>query len=331
MRTFSPRRPRPRPAAFTLIELLVTVVILLFVLVALLQFMGNVEQVWKSTAVDPFGEAEDAFETIANRLANATLEPYQDYADSSGAFRTGPGSFVPDHLARRSDLAFVCGNNWLGQSGRITTGDSLFFVAPQGYTQTEAHQGLERLLNALGYFVEFSDESAAPAFMLSGTHRWRWRLKEIVPPSEALQIYTLGTSSAWVQAAVSPGSPVSILAENVAALVVLPERAANDNGAALAPAYSYDSRATGNPLTLHQLPPRVRLALVAIDEASAQILAGQNGAQPPALVPGNLFTAAASMDADLASLDTALTSRKIKHRILEREILLPASAWTNLP
>lgn len=323
-----------KATAFTLIELLVSIVILLLVLVTLLQFMTNVERAWKRTAEDPFADAEDAFETIANRLANATLEPYQDYADSSGAFRTnGASAFLPDHLARRSDLAFVCGassgtTGWLSGSGRTGVGDGLFFVSPQGYTQTEAHVGLERLLNTLGYFVEFSDESAAPPFILSITHRWRWRLKEVMQPSEALGIYTQSTSMPWVQAAVQPGAPISILAENVAALVVLPERAADDAGAALAPDYHYDSRDTGNSLTRNQLPPRVRLVLVAIDEGSARILANENGMQPPLLIPADLFVDASKMDADLASLDAQMTAQKISHRILQREILLPAASWS---
>jgi len=344
MRTFSPRRPRPerpgsaprrRARAFTLLEVLVTLALLLAVLVTLMQFMTNIDQVWKSTANDPFAEAANAFEAMANHVADATLESYQDYADNTGAFRTAssPATFAPDHLARRSDLAFVCGasSGWLAGSGRVTSTGSLFFLAPQGYTQTDAHLGVGHLLNALGYFVEFGDETDAPAFILPGTHRWRWRLKELVQPSESLGIYALPTSAAWVQSTVQNGAPVSTLAENIIALVVLPERAANDSGTALSPDFHYDSRDTASPLTRHQLPPRVRLALMAIDEASAQKLAAQNGSQPPALVPGSLFTAAAQLDADLASLDASLTAKKIPHRLFQREILLPAAAWTNTP
>jgi uncharacterized protein (TIGR02599 family) len=347
MRTSFPRRRRPETAfpagpdsAFTLVEVLVTLALLALILVTLVEFMTNTERVWRSAATDPFGEAESAFETMVDRLADATLDPYQDYADVSGAFRTtssgaGP-AFVPDHPARRSDLAFVCGpgagpGGWLTPSGRITSGDSLFFVARRGYTQTEAHLGLERLLNAMGYFIEFSDQDELPAFVLPGAHRWRWRLKAVEQPSESLGIYQLPTSSAWVQSLVQSAAPVSILAENVVALVVLPERNANDDGPILSPDFRYDSRDSGNPLTRHQLPPRVRIALVAIDEASAQILAAQNGAQPPALVPDTLFVSAAQLDADLATLDAALTSRKIQHRIFQREILLPAAAWTDTP
>jgi uncharacterized protein (TIGR02599 family) len=330
-------RPEARPGGFTLLEVLVTLALVLIVLVTLLEFTLNVDRLWQTTATDPFVEAESAFESVAAHLAGATLEPYQDYADATGAFRTAssPASFTPDHPARRSDLAFVCGPGatWLAGSGRTTVGDSVFFVAPQGYTQTDAHLGLEHLLNALGYFVDFGDETDAPAFILPVTHRWRWRLKEILQPAEALGIYAAPTSAAWIQPLVQANAVTPVLAENVIALIVLPERSAGDSGAAVAPAFSYDSRDASNPVTRHQLPPRVRLALVAIDEASAQILSSQNGAQAPSLVPPNLFTVATDtqLDADLASLDAVLTGRQIRHRILQREIVLPAAAWTNAP
>jgi uncharacterized protein (TIGR02599 family) len=320
---------------FTLLEVLITLAILLVILVAVMQFMTDVDRAWKSAAADPFAEAQNAFETVAKNLTAATLAPYQDYADSSGAFRTS-SAFVPDHLARRSDLDFVCGpgagaNGLLTASGRTTTGSGVFFLAPQGYTQTYAHTGMERLLNTMGYLVEFGDDDAAPGFILPQTHCWRWRLKQVLQPAESLQIFATASSSAWIQQVVPPGAPIPVLAENVVTLIVLPERAANDSGPALAPAFSYDSRDAGNPLTLHQLPPRLRLVLVTMDQISAQRLAGQNGSNPPQLVSASLFQQAAQLDADLASLDNALTAQKIGHRIFQREILLPSSAWSNTP
>ena len=148
---------------FTLLEVLVTLAILLMVLVTVIEFMAGIDQAWKSAAADPFAEAQNAFETVAQNLASATLASYQDYADSSGAFRTG-ATFVPDHLARRSDLDFVCGPG-RGRDGRVTSGSGVFFLAPNGYTQTYAHAGMERLLNAMGYFVEFGDDETAPGFV----------------------------------------------------------------------------------------------------------------------------------------------------------------------
>ncbi len=311
-----------------------TLAILLLVLAALLQFMTNADQVWKTSAVDPFADAGSAFEAVSSQVANATLETYQDYADKTGAFRIAgsPAAFVPDHLARRSDLAFVCGpssgpTGWLTSSGRQTIGSCLFFVAPHGYTQTDSHDGLGHLLNALGYFVEFSDEENVPAFILPATHRWRWRLKEVVQPSESLGVYHASASLPWITPMVQPGAPVSVLAENVVTLLVVPDSPAHGS-TPLAPNYVYDSRDGGNPLTRNQLPARLQLVLVALDEASAQIAANQNGTQPPAFVPANLFADAANLQSDLATLDTDLTTQKIHHRIFQREVLLPAAAWT---
>jgi uncharacterized protein (TIGR02599 family) len=181
--------------------------------------------------------------------------------------------------------------------------------------------------------VEFGDDDTAPGFIQA--HCWRWRLKEIVQPAEALQIFATTTSTAWIQQLVPPqaasSAPIPVLAENVITLIVLPERAASDSGPALAPAFSHDSRDTSNLLTLHQMPPRARLVLVAMDAISAQLLAAQNGTNAPRLVSATLFQQAAQLDADLATLDNALTAQKIGHRIFQREILLTSSAWSNTP
>ncbi len=320
---------------FSLLEVLVTLMVLLIILVALLQFMTDVDHVWKVAAEDPYAEAENAFEVVARNLSTATLETYQDYADSGGAFRTGSNpSFLPDHPARRSDLDFVCepsagSNGLLSASGRITTGSAVFFLAPHGYTQTYAHGGMEHLLNALGYFVEFGDDTG-PTFLLSA-HSWRWRLKQIVQPAESLHIFAPSPPMTWIQEMVQPGAVTPVLAENVVTLLVLPERLPNDSKAALSPDFRYDSRDTSQPLTRNQLPPRVRLVLVALDNISAQRLANQYGSSPPPLVPKGLFLQADQLDADLASLDSTLTSQKTGHRILQRHILLPSSAWSEVP
>ena len=337
MPLFCPLRTRisPRVHSFTLLEVLVSVALLVIILMALAQAMDSADRVWKSNATDPFSDAQDAFETVAGSLADATLETYEDYADTNGNFRTG-AAFVPDHLARRSDLAFACGaasgtNGLLASSQLTTTGSAVFFTATEGSTQTYASEGLGRLLNDLGFFVEFGDDTSAPAFLAGIVHRYRWRLCEIKQPSESLQVYSCATSSSWIQQLVPPGASVPTLAENVIALIVLPERNASDSGAALSPAYSYDSRDVTNPVTLNQLPPRLYLALVAIDPASAERLAAQNGSRAPQLIPPGLFQLGtqSQLAQDLATLDTSLTAQKIGHRIFQREIQLPSSAWSN--
>jgi len=222
-------------------------------------------------------------------------------------------------------------NGFLAPSARITNCCGVFFAMPQGYTQTKANSGMEHLFNAMGYFIEFGNDTEAPSFLPSSAQRWRWRLKEIRQPSESLQIFNLTSSSAWTQQLVSSPATTPVLANNVIALVLLPERAANDTGSPLASNFHYDSRDSTTPLTFHQLPARLRVALVVMDEPSAQILAAQNGSNPPAVVPPGLFQNAAQLDADLAALDGALTSQKIGHRLFQREILLTSSAWSNTP
>jgi len=318
---------------FSLLEVLIALMVLMIVLIALLQFLTDVDHVWKSTAEDPYAEAANAFEVVAQNLSTATLETYQDYADNSGNFRTGAStSFLPDHLARRSDLDFVCesggsSNELFKASGRITNGSAVFFLTPHGYTQTYAHGGMEHLLNALGYFVEFGDDTS-PVFF-SNNHCWRWRLKQIVQPAESLQIFApLPSAIAWIQEMVQPGTIAPVLAENIATLIVLPERAANDPGIPLSFDFHYDSQDANQPLTRHQLPPRVRLILVAVDSISAQQLAAKYGSNPPPLIPNGLFHEADRLDTDLASLDSTLTAQKINHRIFQRHILLPSSVWS---
>ena len=334
-------RANRKKRAATLPEVLIAVAILLVVMVAVLQFCTVVERTWKSAAVDPFAESESAFETVTRNLAGATLEPYQDYADANGAFRTNSAvapnpPFVPDHLARRSDLDFVCGpasgtTGLLTASKRTTAGSAVFFLAPAGVTQSYSNTGMDRLLNALGYFVEFGDDDPSPGFLSLHSHSWRWRLKQVAQPAESLQIFATTNSSDWIQQVVPTGATFPILADNVIALVILPEQVVSHATTPLRAAFGYDSRDTGNKLTLHQLPPLLRVAMVAIDESSALHLAAQNGANPPQLVSANLFQTATSqqLDADLATLDNSLTAQKIGHRIFQREILLSSANWSN--
>jgi uncharacterized protein (TIGR02599 family) len=335
MRSFCRRSNRAR-AGFTLLEVFATLVVLMLALTALAQFMASIESSWSSAATDPFAEAAAAFEMVTQNLATATLDPYRDYADASGAFRTSASAaFTPDHLAGRSDLAFVCGpsggaSGLLASTGRTTATTSVFFVEPAGQTQLYAQEGLDHLENALGYFVEFGGDTDAPLFF-TGATRQRWRLKQVVQPSESLQVFNSTTSAPWISQLAGSSAAPAILAENVIALVVLPERAATDTGTPIAPAYAYDSRDTTNPLTLAQLPPRLRVALVAIDEASAQKLASVNGATAPPLVPATFFQDATRIDRDLAALDASLGAAKINHRIFQRDFDITTSAWSNTP
>ena len=318
-------RLSPR-SGFTLLEALATLLIVLLIFLALAQYLDCVQGAWGAAAADPFAEASAAFETVAQTLASATLEPYRDYADASGAFRlAGSTTFTPDHLATRSDLAFVCGpsagaSGLLAATGRTPAVDSVFFVMPAGQTQLNAQQGLNRLFNAEGYFVEFGGDDGVPSFF-TGLSRHRWRLKEVAQPSEALQVFASTASAPWIANLAGSSATPSILAENIIALVLIPEKAAGQPIAS----FSYDSRDATNAATFAQLPSLMHLVLAAIDEPSAQRLAAENGIAAPALVPGTLFQDATQISIDVAVLDQGLTAARIGHRIFQRDVTIGAS------
>jgi uncharacterized protein (TIGR02599 family) len=321
--------PRSARAGWTLLEVFVTLVVLMLTFTVLAEFMGSVDRTWRTTATDPFADAAAAFTTVTQHLEVATLDPYRDYVDANGAFRASPDAvFTPYQLARRSDLDFICGPGLLGSTGRTTATDSVFFAEPAGQTQTDAQEGLDHLVNALGYFVEFGPDSNGPSF-LGPAPRLRWRLRQIAQPSESLQIFGSTASAPWIAQLAAPDATPAILAENVIALVVLPERTPGDS--TLAPTYAYDSRDASDPLTLAQLPPRVRVTLAAIDEASAQRLAAVNGAGAPALLPPGAFQQAENLDTDIAALDSSLTAAKINHRIFQRDLAITTAAWSTTP
>lgn len=321
---------RAQKSGVGLIELLVMIGIMTIVLLVIFQFMGEIDRAWKLAGYDPFAGAEEAFDDVARNLAAATLEPYSDYADTSGAFRTsGAADFVPDHLARRSDLGFACGPaaDFLTAQGRVVTGSAVFFFARGGYTTLYANSGMGQLLNAGGYFVDFGPDDARPSF-LTAKASWRWRLRQVIQPAENLQILAQPNEAAWWQGMLQNNATTPALVENIIAFVVLPQR--DGNGEILSPDYRYDSRDASNALTRNQLPACLRLAVVALDEVSAQRLAAQNGTSPPELISTGLFQQAARFDADLAALDAALTAQKLGHLVLQRTLTLPSSAWSEV-
>ena len=148
---------------------------------------------------------------------------------------------------RQSELRFVSGptEDLLGQTTPFRPTHGVFFFAPLGATENPATaSGLEKLLNACGYFIEYdTDADFRPTFLSSlpspPALRSRFRLMEWVEPAEKTMIYnyTTGTNSAglpnssvyngrdWFQVPLAQSGtsrPVQILAENIIALVILP-------------------------------------------------------------------------------------------------------------
>lgn len=334
----SPRAPRIRlwlKAAFTLIEMLAAVAILAMILAVIFGITQQTGNAWRSTnsKIDAFQSARAAFDSLAQALGQATLNVYYDYYDASGNRRSAANAatFVPAAYGRYSDLHFLSGKSLV--PGQVTHG--VFFQTPAGYSGAASLEGMDTLLNACGYYVTFTPEPSRPAFLdglpNSPPARQRYRLMQLLQPSQELAVYAGASGDQWLTGALAASpAPVRQIAENIVALVVLPRRADNDLGAPLAPEFEYDSRAgLSNPqaVTQHQLPPLVDIVMVAIDEPSAKRL--ENGSSAPDLGLGSLFQSAANLDADLQALEATLNERRITCRIFRTTVALRNSKFSS--
>lgn len=324
--------------AFTLIEVLVSMAVLSLLLVLTLAIVDQTRRAFSSTSaqVEAFQSAETAFETITRKLSQATLNTYFDYYDGPGGTgnRRDPAaaeSFQPKSYGRASDLHFVTGpaRDLLASTNLLVESQAVFFCAALGYAGSQTAQGLEKTLNACGFFVEFGDQLNRPSF-LAGPERWRYRLMEMSEPTELLSIFTGQSPNDWFTNPLSLASPPfrkRILAENVIGLFLIPKATIDDAETGLAPAFAYDTRA-GSSVSRHQLPPIVRVYLVAIDEASASRLAKQYGKSPPPLIPPGAFASADRVREDLKELEASLTELNVSHRVFVTDVALRSAKWS---
>ncbi len=280
-----PVRGAPGDRGFTLVELLVAMVILTIILLLVSQMIGDTSKAWKNTSakIDSFRDARLGFEMMTDELRQATMNTYWEYFNASGQTpaqwnATTPSTpFVPVAYGRQSELHFISGQTNLGltlPNGTQTT-DGIFFQWPGTYSAGTTYTTLTSLLNATGFFVEFSPDvlpgntayvaNGPPTSVLSAYQpQYRYRLMQFIQPTESLHVYdysfTTGTApNVWFTNYLSTGPlhavDVRIVASNVIALVIWPKKvdtaddiAVDSSGTAvpgdtaLAPAYSYDSR-----------------------------------------------------------------------------------------
>lgn len=362
--------PRQLRTGFTLVEIMVSLAVLTILLLISAQVIGQVQSTWSASnaRVSQFREARTAFDILTRNLGQATLNTYIDYDinyltnASSGASTAAPTSYV-----RRSDLHFVCGkaSSLVNGGEAMLPGHAVFFQAPLGVSNTPAYVGLDRLLCARGYFVQFSsDESWAPRFIQNRQSKFRYRLMEFSPPTELNTIYAASASVAsnpkapipptWFAragaTATGGGQQASALltrpvADNIVALIISPRREprlANEPESAsgptqIAPAYSYDSSAIVNPTTdspqgtQHLLPPMVRVVLIAIDEKSADMLdqrAGGGGTPPLGSDVSTKLTQAHNLETEVNSITAMLQQRKVNYRVFSATIQLRGAKWS---
>ncbi len=362
---FLSQRRLPRVSGFTLVEILVSLAVLAVLLLVSASVISQVQRTWSASAarVAQFREARVAFDIISKTLGQATLNTYLDYDNNYLSDPTAiRGATV--QYTRKSELRFVSGPAATlvqggGGEGGVLPGQAVFFQAPLGVVRNSVNSGLDSLLCGRGYFVQLTDDEAfRPSFVTN--QRIRYRLMEFSPPAEDNLIYTEVQDSSkaksvgkWFAAAgadLQASETATTLgltrpiADNIVLMLISPRTEPIYGGAstgssadplAIAPDYWYDSLSAPTGATQgnqHQVPPLVRLVLVAIDEPSAQRLEAQNGGSGmPDLLSdsGANFANARNMEDDLVTFTTYLVEKNVNFRVFSATIPILGSKWSS--
>ena len=319
-------------SGFTLAELLVSMTVLSVLLLMLTQLLSQVQQTWMraEARISQFREARVAFDIISKNLSQATLHTYLD-------FKRDPVTNRVISYKRSSELHFITGlSSNLGLGPKSTT-HAIFFQAPLG--RSDRYENLGNLFNARGYFVLYGDDTLLKPSFIQADPKYRFRLMEYLPPAEENQIYIDGNKErdagkdavydSWYKYKLKQYSHP--LAENVIGLIISPREALVDPGDVekayrdIARNYAYDSNDT-LPKFMQQVPPLVKVTLVAIDEVSAVRLSGSETTMPDVGLKG-LFRSARNYDKDIQTLKDELNSRNppINFKIFSTMVSLRSS------
>jgi uncharacterized protein (TIGR02599 family) len=332
-------------------------VLALFV-VLLTTITDSAFRLWRNTqsSIVSFDAARTAYDTLTRRLSQATLNTYLDYYEvTNGVWtRRNPSNaagFIPNRYGRASDLHFVV-DDAATLLGGNQQGKGVFFFAPLGFSNGNATlSDLPNLLNACGYYAEFGpDTNLRPSFLASLPDKHRYRLIENILPTQSFNTSCGGypaftdtnenNDDLWISSGLAGANSVkNVLCENIIALIIRPEVAKQDATLLGLPneysltstGYIYDSRAGRSgvsALQFAQLPPMLRVVMVAVDEKSAARLT--TGTTPPTefqLNPG-WFQNPANLDQDLAALEAQLIDAKVQFRIFNQVIPLRGAKFS---
>ena len=319
-------------AGFTILELLVAMAILSIMVVLMLGVLQSTSDTWRRNTdrTKAFAAARAAFESMTRSISAATLNTYQDYYDANRSNRvSGSLTFVPDVYGRRSDLHFTTGTNLVtGQRG-----GAIFMTVPFDYESNNTNDYSSGQLNGIGYFVRFTTNSLRPAGVTNNPHRYR--LMQFLQPTEQLMVMNT-TNTAWFTNNVNANTNIFPIADNVVAFAVLPKLSDREstNAGILATNFSYDTRMTwssgAQPTNMHQLPPVVQVIMVVLDESSAKRI--ENGPTEPTAAlgfdPASVFTSPATLETDLGTISSNLSTKRLNYRIFRSEIPIRSAKWT---
>ena len=264
--------------------------------------------------VSAFQGARSAFGLLTSKLSQATMNSYWDYDSPT----------TPTKYIRKSELHFIvapAGQNPLpGTSG---TGQAVFFQAPGGVTGDATYSGMDNLLNAYGYYIDYQDEAGLP-FQTAATQVYRYRLMQQVANTESLGVYSGNATSDLNGSKWISGNNSAVVAENIVYMAIWPRKATSEDSAgnALTTTFAYNSRlnvtSSPQPDTANQLPPTVQVTLVAIDETSAQRFCTSSSAptQISSAFSGLFTTSSVSQfESDLETLAQQMTANGVTFRV----------------
>lgn len=298
--------------AFSLLEILVATAVLAILVVVLASATNAALSTVRraSGKMDQISSARAGFDLLTATLSQATLNTYWDYATNAAG--------NPEKYVRRSDLHFLIGQG-------PVAGQSAFFQSPLGRS---ANANPDGVLNAVGYWVQFGDDSTWKPSHVQAS-RPRYRLMQGLQPTENLSVFRQ-SGDAWKNALQNAALPI---AENVIAMVLWPRLPAAQDalGTQLSADFLYDSRG-GMPVQAAQLPPQVQVVMIVIDEATAARLEA-GGTEPDAIREAleNRFQEVANFDDDLRQVKEKLDAARISYRVLSAPVTLRESKWSKVP
>ena len=340
-----------RTKGFSLVEMMVSMSILSVLMLMLTVVLDQVQKSWRysESRISQFREARVAFDLMTKNIGQASLNTYWGLED-----KNKDGLF--DGYYRTSELHFIALDaDTLGSSpNQKPVGQGVFFQAPLGFSGQ--YRNLNNLFNGRGYFVAFgSDKKFKPSFVDS-EDRYRFRLMEFRPRAEDNQIFEDGRKGrenkgaqifdAWFKQSLSGigegdfESHLNPIAENILTLVISPRDSLEVGSASrnatysrIAPNYRFDSNSSEEDFSdfSQQIPPLVRVTMVAIDEAAAVRYSDSGGTMPAELMAplSGLFKNTDSYDDDIQKLTDALNELKVSHKVFSSMVMLRSAKWSS--
>lgn len=341
-----------RDKAFSLIELMVAMSILTVLMLMMTVLLDSVQDSWRfsESRISQFREARVAFDLMTKNISQASLNTYWDLRDEEN-------DGIVDQYFRTSELHFTvfdARSELQGKAGtQQPTGHGIFFQAPLGYS--DDYRNLNNLFNAVGYFVAWGDdENFRPSIVRSDPEN-RFRLFEFRPPAEANQVFADGAeeresggsgeqifdkwysqSVTGLQNQLSFEQYLNPLAKNVITIVISPRESIAGNVLdretsfdPIARNYDFDSNDGANDRLrfTQQLPPLVRITMIAIDEEGGARLDVGDGAMPE-LIPTAAFRSASQYERDIAEVTTALADRNLNYKVFSSLISVRSAKWS---